>query len=70
VTVPRSAQGRSFGELHVHLPAGTELTGDDEAILTALADQAAVAQQNATLLERQRRPPNRCSGLSGALPAW
>ena len=77
VVVPLSAQGRSFGELHVYLPAGTELTGDDEAFLTALADQAAVAaqnadlfgaaQQNATLLERQRLARELHDSVSQAL---
>jgi signal transduction histidine kinase len=77
VVVPLSAQGRSFGELHVYLPAGTEITGDDEAFLTALADQAAVAaqnadlfgaaQQNATLLERQRLARELHDSVSQAL---
>ncbi|MDN5794547.1 MAG: histidine kinase [Intrasporangium sp.] len=49
VIVPLIASGLSFGELHVYLDPGTELDSDDEQYLVALADQAAVAAQNAEL---------------------
>ncbi len=75
--VPVSASGRSFGELHLYLPAGTQLDGDDETYLLALADQAAVAAQNAalfgtaaqnaTLLERQRLSRDLHDSVSQAL---
>ncbi|MGN6754178.1 MAG: histidine kinase [Intrasporangium sp.] len=47
--VPLVASGLSFGELHVYLPGGAELDADDEEYLVALADQAAIAAQNAEL---------------------
>lgn len=47
--VPLVASGTSYGELHVYLEPGQRLDEDDEAYLTALADQAAVAAQNAEL---------------------
>ena len=75
--VPVSASGRSFGELRLYLPAGTQLDGDDETYLLALADQAAVAAQNAalfgtaaqnaTLLKRQRLSRDLHDSVSQAL---
>jgi signal transduction histidine kinase len=77
VSVPLTSQGRGFGELYVFLPAGYQLGEDDEAYLTALADQAAVAvqnatlfgaaAQNATLLERQRLARELHDSVSQAL---
>jgi signal transduction histidine kinase len=77
VVVPLTSQGRGFGELYVFLPAGYQLGEDDEAYLTALADQAAVAvqnatlfgaaSQNATLLERQRLARELHDSVSQAL---
>lgn len=49
VIVPLVASGLSFGELHVYLTSGAELDADDAEYLVALADQAAVAAQNAEL---------------------
>jgi signal transduction histidine kinase len=75
--VPLSASGRTFGELHVALPAGAHLSEDDETYLVALADQAAVAAQNAalfgaaaqsaTLVERQRLARDLHDSVSQAL---
>lgn len=48
--VPLESSGRAFGELTVYLPGGAQLPEDDQAYLIALADQAAVAVQNASLL--------------------
>ena len=77
VVVPLSAGGRTFGELHVALPGGRQLAEDDEAYLVALADQAAVAAQNAalfgaaaqsaTLVERQRLARDLHDSVSQAL---
>ena len=77
VVVPLSSSGRTFGELHVALPAAAHLGEDDEAYLVALADQAAVAAQNAalfgsaaqsaTLLERQRLARELHDSVSQAL---
>jgi signal transduction histidine kinase len=77
VVVPLSSSGRTFGELHVALPATAHLAEDDEAYLVALADQAAVAAQNAalfgsaaqsaTLLERQRLARELHDSVSQAL---
>jgi signal transduction histidine kinase len=77
VVVPLTSQSHGFGELHVYLPAGHHLGEDDEAYLTALADQAAVAVQNATLfgaasqhatlLERQRLSRELHDSVSQAL---
>jgi signal transduction histidine kinase len=47
--VPLTSSSCSYGELHVYLEPGQRLDDDDEAYLTALADQAAVAAQNAEL---------------------
>ncbi|MFC0865007.1 histidine kinase [Sphaerimonospora cavernae] len=75
--VPLTFQGRCFGELHVCFHAGAEPADDDEVFLTALADQAAVAvqnadlfgtaRQNATLLERQRLARELHDSVSQAL---
>lgn len=64
VAVPLSSQGARLGELHLYLSAGAQISTEDEQFLTALADQAAVAAQNAasygsasqraTRAERQR----------------
>nr|WP_277349782.1 histidine kinase [Planosporangium thailandense] len=77
VVVPLTSQGRGFGELYVFLPDGYRLAEDDEAYLTALADQAAVAvqnaslfgtaAQNATLMERQRLSRELHDSVSQAL---
>jgi signal transduction histidine kinase len=77
VVVPLSSSGRTFGELHVALPATAQLGEDDEAYLVALADQAAVAAQNAalfstaaqsaTLVERQRLARDLHDSVSQAL---
>jgi signal transduction histidine kinase len=77
VVVPLRSSGRTFGELHVALPASVQLNEDDEAYLVALADQAAVAAQNAalfasaaqsaTLLERQRLARDLHDSVSQAL---
>jgi signal transduction histidine kinase len=77
VVVALSSSGRTFGELHVALPAAAHLGEDDEAYLVALADQAAVAAQNAalfgsaaqsaTLLERQRLARDLHDSVSQAL---
>ncbi|MGZ4616442.1 MAG: histidine kinase [Actinomycetes bacterium] len=42
-----------FGELHVHLPAGSRFSPDDEDYLRAMADQAALAVENAALFAEQ-----------------
>jgi signal transduction histidine kinase len=43
-----------FGELHVHLPAGSRFGDDDADYLVAMADHAALAIQNAALFVEQR----------------
>ena len=77
VAVPLVPGGRPLGELQVHLHPGRALREDDEAFLVALADQAAVAAQNAnlfsataqnaTLLERQRLARELHDSVSQAL---
>jgi signal transduction histidine kinase len=77
VAVPLAPGGRPLGELQVHLHPGRTLREDDEAFLVALADQAAVAAQNAslfsataqnaTLLERQRLARELHDSVSQAL---
>jgi signal transduction histidine kinase len=77
VVVLLTSAGRTFGELHVHLHPGRQLREDDQAYLVALADQAAVAAQNAslfststqnaTLLERQRLARELHDSVSQAL---
>jgi signal transduction histidine kinase len=53
--VPVISSGQAFGELTLYLPGGRELLEDDRAYLVALADQAAVAVQNAALLAQATR---------------
>lgn len=77
VGIPLVSSGRMFGELNVYLRAGQTLTDDDETYLLALADQAAVAAQNATLfrtaahnatlVERQRLSRDLHDSVSQAL---
>ena len=77
VAAPLTSGGRAFGELQVHLRPGQSLREDDQAFLVALADQAAVAAQNATLftattqnatlLERQRLARELHDSVSQAL---
>ena len=77
VVAPLTVGGRVMGELHVHLHPGRPLRDDDDAYLVALADQAAVAAQNAhlfsattqnaTLLERQRLARELHDSVSQAL---
>ncbi|SNR90294.1 Histidine kinase-, DNA gyrase B-, and HSP90-like ATPase [Geodermatophilus saharensis] len=77
LVVPLSSSGRTFGELHVALPSAAHLDEDDEAYLVALADQAAVAAQNAalfgsaaqsaTVVERQRLARELHDSVSQAL---
>lgn len=77
IVVPLSATGRAFGELHVVLPGSSLLAEDDKAYLVAVADQAAVALQNAalfaaaaqsaTLMERQRLARDLHDSVSQAL---
>jgi len=74
---PLVVQGSCLGELHLYLPAGARLSEDDEAFLAAVADQAAVAVQNAALfaaaeehaalLERQRLSRDLHDSVSQAL---
>ncbi|MGZ4650091.1 MAG: histidine kinase [Kineosporiaceae bacterium] len=77
VAVPLTSGGHAFGELQVHLHPGRPLREDEQAFLVALADQAAVAAQNAslfsatvqnaTLLERQRLARELHDSVSQAL---
>jgi signal transduction histidine kinase len=77
VAAPLTSGGHAFGELQVHLHPGRSLREDDQAFLVALADQAAVAAQNAslfsataqnaTLLERQRLARELHDSVSQAL---
>ncbi|MGZ4746870.1 MAG: histidine kinase [Oryzihumus sp.] len=77
VGIPLVSSGRIFGELDVYLRPGQSLTEDDETYLVALADQAAVAAQNATLfrtaaqnatlVERQRLARDLHDSVSQAL---
>lgn len=55
VALPLTAAGEFFGELHVHLPAGTRFLPDDEDYLRAMADQAALAVDNAFLFAKESR---------------
>lgn len=77
VVAPLTSGSRAFGELQVHLHPGRPLRDDDQAFMVALADQAAVAAQNAslfsataqnaTLLERQRLARELHDSVSQAL---
>jgi signal transduction histidine kinase len=77
VVVPLLSQGRCLGELHLYLPEGARLSEDDETFLAAVADQAAVAVQNAALfaaaeghaalVERQRLARDLHDSVSQAL---
>lgn len=77
IVVPLTASGRTFGEMHVALPAGAPVSEDDETYLIAIADEAAVAAQNAalfataassaTLIERQRLARDLHDSVSQAL---
>ncbi len=77
IVVPLTASGRTFGELHLAVLAGTPITQDDETYLVAIADQAAVAARNAalfaaaasiaTLTERQRLSRDLHDSVSQAL---
>ena len=77
MAVPLVPGGRPLGELQVHLRPERQLREDDQAFLVALADQAAVAAQNAslfaataqnaTLLERQRLARELHDSVSQAL---
>lgn len=53
VALPLTSGGVFFGELHVHLPAGSRFTPDDGDYLRAMADQAALAVQNSVLFAEQ-----------------
>jgi signal transduction histidine kinase len=56
VIVPLGSEGRRHGTLNAYYPAGDDPTPDDLAFLRAVADQAAVAVENARLLaEAQSR---------------
>lgn len=54
VLLPLVSGREFFGELHVHLPAGARFGDDDADYLLAMADQAALAIQNAALFLEQR----------------
>lgn len=54
VLLPLVSGREFFGELHVHLPAGARFVDDDADYLLAMADQAALAIQNAALYLEQR----------------
>jgi signal transduction histidine kinase len=75
--VPLKSQGRSVGTLNLYLRGGHEFDEDDRAFCEAVADQAAVAAQNArlvaaaeahaALLERQRLARELHDSVSQAL---
>ncbi len=54
VLLPLVSGREFFGELHVHLPAGSRFGDDDADYLLAMADHAALAIQNAALFLEQR----------------
>lgn len=54
VLLPLVSGREFFGELHVHLPGGARFGDDDADYLLAMADQAALAIQNAALFLEQR----------------
>ncbi|MBI1351758.1 MAG: PAS domain-containing protein [Actinomycetales bacterium] len=53
VSLPLMSAGEFLGELHVHLPAGARFLPDDEDYLRAMADQAALAADNAFLFAKE-----------------
>jgi signal transduction histidine kinase len=55
LSLPLDSLGRSLGALHVYRPAGPDPHADELAFLSAVADQTAVAVQNARLLADGRR---------------
>ncbi len=54
VLLPLVSGREFFGELQVHLPAGSRFGDDDADYLLAMADHAALAIQNAALFREQR----------------
>ena len=54
VLLPLVSGREFFGELHVHLPAGSRFGDDDADYLLAMADHAALAIQNSALFVEQR----------------
>jgi GAF domain-containing protein len=55
LAVPLAAREELVGLLAAYLPRGRELTANESSLLTALANQLAVAAQNAQLHERTER---------------
>ena len=77
VVVPLGARGRCVGCLLLYVTAGREVDADEQAFLQAIADQSAVAVENArlfgeaeshaTLVERQRLARELHDSVSQAL---